>query len=223
MSGKILLCALCICAPVVVPAEAQVTPTRPAFVLIDQERVLTGSARGRALLAEEERERERLRLEARGIEQAFEEEERLLTERRKELDAAAFRALADDFDARVVEARRLQDEKASALASDFERRRRQFYVDVAPALVRVMESRGAYAIFDESSVLLSDQSLNITDPVIAEIDRLDGPTAPGASGAAPRPAAEPAVGSGPVPAPERRASDQPQPQPRPTAPLGAER
>jgi hypothetical protein len=41
---------------------------------------------------------------------------------------------------------------------------------VAPILVMLMDRFGAQAIFDENSVLLADQALNITEQVIAEID-----------------------------------------------------
>lgn len=66
---------------------------RPPFLYLNQERVLTGSERGRALLAEEEAARDGLRAEARRIESAFEAEERQLTDQRATLDPAEFRAL----------------------------------------------------------------------------------------------------------------------------------
>ena len=162
-------------------------PTRPAFLVLNQERILTGSARGQALLAEEEAARDRLRTEARAIEAAFETEERRLTEQRATMEAAAFRALADDFDARVVAARREQDARAAAAATEFDQRRRQFYAEVGPVLVGVMEDLGAQAVFDESSVLISDQALNITDSVIAAIDRAPTPQPAPAGEAAPSP------------------------------------
>lgn len=155
-------------------AGAQEAP-QAGFVFLNQEQILTESERGRALLADENDARDALRAEARAVETAFEEEERRLTEQRATLDAAAFRALADDFDARVVAARRDQDVKANALAREFDQRRRQFYADAAPILVRVMEARGAHAILDETSVLLADQTLDVTETVIAEIDRQPEP------------------------------------------------
>jgi Skp family chaperone for outer membrane proteins len=178
------------------PAVAQETA---AFLIVNQERLLTGSATGRRLLEEEEAERDKLRAEARSLDAAFEAEERQLTEQRATLAPDEFRARADAFDARVVQARREQDERASALAEEFEQRRRQFYARVAPILVMVMDRRGAKAVFDETSVLLADQSLNITDAVIAEIDASAG-GAP-AEPAAPAPSPEPAAPSGTV-APE---------------------
>ena len=69
-----------------------------------------------------------------------------------------------------MKARRDQDERANALAHQFDQRRRQFYAQVAPILVMLMDRYGAKAIFDENSVLLADQSLNITQAVIGEID-----------------------------------------------------
>jgi Skp family chaperone for outer membrane proteins len=158
------------------------------FLLLNQERILTGSRTGQAMLREEEAARDALRAEARDIDRRFEEEERQLTEMRGSVDAEEFRRIADAFDARVVEARREQEARSSNLVFEFEQRRRQFFAEVAPILVTLLSRYGAHAIFDESSVLVADQSLNITDAVIAEIDaRAEGPQqdeeAPGADAA----------------------------------------
>ena len=174
------------------------------FLIINQERLLSGSRAGQQLLAAEERERDKLRTEARALDASFEAEERQLTERRLTLKPEEFRALADAFDARVVQARRDQDARASALADEFEQRRRQFYGRVAPLLVSLMDRYRAKAIFDETTVLVADQSLNITEAVIAEIDaQMGGAAAPEAPGtAAPGPAAdraEPATPDAPAP------------------------
>jgi Skp family chaperone for outer membrane proteins len=148
----------------------KLTVPRAGFLFLNQERILTGSRAGQALLAEEEAARDQLRAEARTIDGNFEAEERSLTERRPTLAPEEFRKLADAFDARVVEARREQDERSTSLAQEFDQRRRAFYAQVAPILVMLMDRFGALAILDESSVLLADQSINITEEVIAEID-----------------------------------------------------
>lgn len=173
--------------------------TQLPFVFINQERLLTGSRAGQAILAEEDRQRDALRSEARALDRSFEDEERRLTEQRLTLPAEEFRRLSDAFDARVVQARREQDNRASQLAQEFDQRRRQFYAQIAPVLVSLMDRYGARAIFDESSVLLADQSLNITQAVIAEIDaRVPETPAPEApAGAVPaEPASPPAVEQG---------------------------
>lgn len=148
---------------------SQEQPSRP-FLFLNQERILTGSEAGQALLAEEMTASDALRADARAIDSGFEEEESDLTELRPTLAPEQFRKLADVFDARVVEARREQDDRSAALALEFEQKRRQFYAQVAPLLVGLMEHYNALAIFDENSVLLADQTLDITESVIAEID-----------------------------------------------------
>lgn len=171
--------------------EAEPPPASFPFLFINQERLLLGSQAGQRLLAEEETEREALRTEARSIDAAFEEEERRLTEQRADLDPAEFRALADDFDSRVIAARQEQDDRSEALALRFDLRRRQFYASVAPILVRLMDRYRAKAILDETSVLLADQSINITDQVIEEIDAEFAPQDPARVPADAPPAAGP--------------------------------
>ena len=161
--------ALCLaCAPG--PLAAQQAAAPQPFLVLSQERILTGSATGQALIDEEARARDALRAEARAIDAAFEAEERALTAARADMTPEAFRAEADDFDARVVAARREQDERSDALAQEFDLKRREFYAAAAPVLVSIMEARRAAVILDETSVLLADQAINITDSVIAEID-----------------------------------------------------
>ena len=188
-AGVALALALAAVAVPAGPAPAQVAVASP-FLIINQERLLTGSKMGQEILAEEERQRDTLRSEARALDASFEAEERQLTEQRPTLPPEEFRKLSDAFDARVVEARRQQDERAGALAQEFDQRRRAFYARVAPILVMLMDRYQAKAIFDETSVLLADQSLNITDAVIAEIDARAGEATPEAAPPAPAPDAD---------------------------------
>lgn len=188
--------------PFVGRAAAQ--EARPPFLYLSEERILTASRAGAALLEQEAAARDALRAEARQIEAAFEDEERQLTDQRATMPPEEFRKLADAFDGRVVEARRQQDERAAQLAQEFDQKRRQFYADVGPVLVKLMERLGAVAILDEKSVLLADQSINITDQVIAEIDRAaaapEGTATPAPQTAAPA-APEPGLPATPGAAP----------------------
>ncbi len=150
-------------------AQDSAIPSAP-FLIINQEQILVGSRSGKALLAAEDQRRTMLVSEARSIDAAFEAEELELTQQRGTLPADEFHRLAEDFDRRVVAARQRQDERSDALAQELERARRQFFADVAPFLIELMDRFGASAILDENSVLLADQRMNITDAVIAEID-----------------------------------------------------
>jgi len=153
-------------------------PMQTEILFVNQERLLTGSRTGRTLLDAEETATEALREEARAIDAAFEAQERELAGKRADLAPEEFRALADAFDAQVVEARRQQDARSAALAQDLDQRRRVFFGQIAPLLVAAMERHGAAAIFDETSVLLSDQSINITDEIILAIDANLSPESP---------------------------------------------
>ena len=187
MRGAARLLAVPVLVAAIAAGIARAEEARPPFLIINQEQLLTGSEAGRRLLADEERERDTLRADARALDAAFEEEERRLTDQRPDLDPAEFRRLSDEFDARVVQARTDQDSRSAALAQEFDQRRRAFYARVAPILVTLMDRHGAKAILDENSVLLADQSLNITAAVIAEIDATLAPPPPEGEGVAPPP------------------------------------
>ena len=102
--------------------------------------------------------------EARALDAAFEAEEQRLTEQRPDLDAGGVpQAVATPSTRAWCRRGATRTSARSALAQEFDQRRRQFYARVAPILVTLMDRYGAKAIFDENSVLLADQSLNITD------------------------------------------------------------
>lgn len=149
------------------PASAQVPE---AFLVIEQERLLTDSLAGQAVLQEEEEDRAALLAEGQSLDAAFEAEELALTEQREKMDAAEFRALADAFDTKVVETRREQEAKANAVSRRAEERRRRFLQQVQPILLETLEESGASAVVDRRFVLIFKQELNITAEVIRRLD-----------------------------------------------------
>lgn len=153
-------------------AQAQQIETAPVspVLVINQERLLTGSELGKLITAADEAEKQRLADLGEALSQSLEAEEKTLTEQRKTMEAEAFRQLAEEFDRKVVEIRADQDVKAAALVTSIEGRRRQFYTQVAPVLLEVMQKYGAAVILDQRSVLLSVRGVNVTDEVISRID-----------------------------------------------------
>lgn len=153
-----------------VPAQ-QIEQALPSSVLvINQERLLTGSALGKLVAAADEAEKKQLADLGEALSQSLEAEELALTEQRQTLPPDAFRKLADAFDKKVVEIRADQDLKAEALGNAIDGRRRQFYTQVAPVLLEIMQKYGAAVILEQRSVLLSVRGINVTDEVIARID-----------------------------------------------------
>lgn len=160
---------------------------RSPVVTVDQERLFTDSAYGKALLAELEAASAVLAAENREIEARLVAEERALTDERPDLEPEAFREKAAAFDEKVVAIRAEQDEKARALVRRREAAQKSFYAEVLPILTEIVRERGAVAVLESRAVILSADQIDITAQAIARIDeRLapgqTGDDAPGGAG-----------------------------------------
>lgn len=165
----VLVLAMALAAP---PGWGQQTAPVVAspILTVDQERLFTASAYGRALLDEINRESTALAAENREIETQLIEEERELTAKRAELAPEAFRDLAEAFDAKVVAIRRAQDEKARALSQKRDGAQQRFYREIVPILTEIVRERRAVAVLETRAVVLSADQIDITDAAIARID-----------------------------------------------------
>ena len=165
--------------PAPLQAATPMLQSSPVLTL-DQERLFLASAYGARVMREIEAASRALAAENREIEAQLEAEEKDLTNRRATLTAAGFRPLADAFDAKVVDIRRVQDEKLATLNGRRDLERQVFYQAVAPVLGDLVREAGAVAILDARAVFLSADWIDITDEAIARIDQLlgAGPIAP---------------------------------------------
>ncbi|MGB0498660.1 MAG: OmpH family outer membrane protein [Rubricella sp.] len=151
------------------------------LLFVNPERVLDESLSGRALIADLEEERAALIAENEALSAAFEEEERRLAEMRETLDRPEFEAIAREFDARVRRTRAEQDAKADDLNRRANAQRQAFLQSLGRIYQAILVSRGADAVVDLRTVLLTTQDRDITDQVIETVDRLNGfvPAPPG--------------------------------------------
>jgi Skp family chaperone for outer membrane proteins len=151
---------------------AQETPTKPVtpVLIINQERLFSESVLGKLVVAVDEAEKQALADLGDKLSSELEAEEQDLTEKRKTMEPAEFRKLAEAFDAKVVGIRTDQDAKAEGLIASIESRRRQFYTQIASVLLETMQSYEAAVILDQRSALISVRGVNVTDEVIAKID-----------------------------------------------------
>ncbi|MCV2870077.1 OmpH family outer membrane protein [Defluviimonas sp. WL0002] len=172
------LVALSLAVAAVLPVaaqEASVTtgprPVMTSILVLDQERLFEGSLWGKRVVSEIEADSSALAAENRQIESDLETEEQALTEQRKTLPGEEFRALADAFDAKVIEIRRNQDAKARDLARLRDVERQAFLATAVPVLRGLLsETPGALVILDRRSVLIAADVIDITDEAIARID-----------------------------------------------------
>lgn len=152
------------------PAQDGAAPVASPVLTVDQEALFARSAYGQRVQTDFEAASAELAAENRRIEAELEAEERRLTEQRPGMDPAAFRQMAAAFDARVVEIRRTQDQKARDLSRTPEEARQQFYRVALPVLTALVRERGGVVILDSRAVLLAAESIDITDEAIRRID-----------------------------------------------------
>jgi len=169
IAGLALAALVALAGPGQAQQDGQVILRSP-LLTVDQERLFTGSARGQALLSEIEIASAELAAENRRIEAELAAEERALTEERPTLDPAAFREKAAAFDTKVVAIRAAQDEKARALVRQRETAQKSFYTEALPILTEIVRERGAVAVLDSRSVILSADQIDVTEAAIARLD-----------------------------------------------------
>lgn len=162
-------------------AAQQLGLPKSAILTINTDRLFAESAFGQRIAVEIEAESAVLAAENRRIEGELSREEQNLTEKRSQMAAEAFRALADEFDAKVQKTRLAQDTKARELAQKREARRVEFLQAVRPVLAELMREAGAGVILERSNVFISANAIDVTDIAVTRIDAImgDGATAQG--------------------------------------------
>jgi Skp family chaperone for outer membrane proteins len=145
-----------------------------AILTIATDRLFSDSAFGRRVAGEVEAQGAVLAAENRRIEAELTAEEKDLTERRPDMDADAFRALADAFDQKVQSIRETQESKARALNQIAEVARVDFLQAARPVLEKLMRDTGAGVILERASVFMSANTTDITNLAIERIDAAIG-------------------------------------------------
>lgn len=153
------------------PVAAQdVLQVLPPVLILDQERLFESSAIAVRISEEAERRTAALDRENRRIDAELVKEELGLTERRASLDPNEFRRLADEFHEKVQAIRAEQDAKTVELQRFRNEDRQEFLVRIRPILTEIARERGAIVVLDRRSVLLSAESIDITDEAIWRIN-----------------------------------------------------
>jgi len=163
-------------------------PGTSAILVLNQERLLARSLYGRRIQREIEAAASALTAENREIEARLTEEELRLTELRPTMDPAEFRVLADDFDRRVEGIRTAQEAKTRDLQTRSDAAQARFFDLATPILLEMVRERGAAVLLDSRGVLLSAETVDITE---AALDRLDAEIGAGGAETPPPPEAPP--------------------------------
>lgn len=161
------------------PPDTQQIVIAPVLT-VDQEALFTGSAWGARVQAEFEETGRLIAEENERLAQQLSAEEADLTERRREMEPAEFRQLAEAFDTRATEVRRERAQAVQDLNARAEADRTAYYQAALPIMGQVMTDRGAVAVLDRRTVFVSLDVIDITAELIARIDDQlgDGSTPP---------------------------------------------
>ena len=149
---------------------APAAPLAPQIATLDQDRLYGESRFGRALEAKSQAASQALAAENRRIEAELSAEETALTVKRQGLTPQAFEPLAAAFDAKVEKLRADQAAKVEALKAERDADRQAFFSAAVPVLADLMREMGAYAILNKQAVILSFDTIDMTDRAIAALD-----------------------------------------------------
>lgn len=144
----------------------QVSP----ILTVDTDRIFKSSRIGKQITDELEAKLQALVAENNTIQNQLLEEEQKLTEQRVSMEPAAFRLLADAFDQKTQGIRNEQDAKQRELQRLREVESKSFIDRIAPILSTIARERGAIAILERRTVLLSADGIDITNETIARIN-----------------------------------------------------
>ncbi|WP_299359387.1 OmpH family outer membrane protein [uncultured Paracoccus sp.] len=152
------------------PAQAPQGDLSNAIVTVDQEVMYRQSAWGRRA---EATVADRLRAVVEENDRLFAQlsaEEAALTEDRRTLPPDEFRARAAAFDERVTAMRRQREAASQQVAALAEAERAAFFAAAIPVIGALMRERGALLVLDPRTVLMSAESIDMTEATIARLD-----------------------------------------------------
>lgn len=164
-----VICGVLLSAPFV-QAQGLIVPSAPVLT-VDSDAMFNQSKFGLRVAQELAAEESVLLAENRRIQAELTEEERTLTEKRSEMEPDAFRAVAEAFDARVVQIRREQDAKAANLELRRQQEQEAFIRVASPILTKLMQEAGASVILERREVLLGDPEVDVTFFAIERLNR----------------------------------------------------
>ena len=151
------------------------TPPQPApvspILTMDQDALFANSLYGKALLAKTAAEAAKAEQDTRKIDSDLEIEERDLTAKRATMPPAEFKKLAEAFDTKVKNLRAEREAAITALRETDSAARQDFIKAVNEIIGAYMVERGAVAIIDKKAIIVRLNAIDITDDVVALIDK----------------------------------------------------
>ena len=140
------------------------------IAVLDQEYLFTESIWGKEILKRVEMDVADLSAENRSIEKLLEEEELLLTEKRKIIKKIEFDKLSLAFDSKVKKIRTDQANKQRDINFFLNEKRKLFFEKITPILLSFIDELGIEVLLNKDTVALASTGSDITMVAIARIN-----------------------------------------------------
>lgn len=172
--GRRTLAALAVGAAIAlsVPAVAQDNQRGLARIaILDVERVLTQSDAGKTALKQITEQRKRYQDEISKAEDQLRTEERELVQQRSTLAAEAFDEKRRAFERRVQDTQRMVQQRSGTIDSMMRSAREQIGKAALAALQELINERGFNVVLDRKQIVATDPGLEVTDEVLARVNK----------------------------------------------------
>jgi Skp family chaperone for outer membrane proteins len=147
--------------------------TSPILV-IQSDRLFSESEFGQRVARDRAAAEAALEEENQRVATELEEEERVLTEQRKTMPSADFRAAADAFDAKAQAAREAQISKQREISQTAENERLRFLRSLNPVLEQILAESNALIILERRTAFAVRDVLDVTDRALFQANRILG-------------------------------------------------
>lgn len=170
--GRRMFAALAIGATLAlaVPAAAQ-DKNLARIAILDVERVLTQSEAGKNALKQITDQRKRYQDEISKAEDQLRNEERELVQSRATLAAEAFDEKRRAFERKVQDTQRMVQQRSGTIDNMMRSAREQIGKAALAALQELIKERGFNVVLDRKQIVATDPSLEVTDEVMARVNK----------------------------------------------------
>ncbi len=165
------VCQVLAGAAVAAPAHAQDEGRTPVLI-VDMARIRTDTLAGKDMLAKIEDIRKRIESDLAERAVALREEEQQIAEDRATLSSEDFRERVRIFEKQVFENRQFSERENRRLQLVRANGSKLLRERVTAVLARIMVARRADVMLDSTQIVLSVDSLDITDEAIARLDEV---------------------------------------------------
>lgn len=176
--GRRILAALAVGAslalsvPLSAPAAAQDSQRLLAKIaILDVERVLTQSEAGKNALKQIGDQRKRYQDEISKAEDQLRSEERDLVQARATLAAEAFDEKRRAFERKVQDTQRMVQQRSGTIDGMMRNAREQIGKAALAALQELIKERGFNVVLDRKQIVATDPGLEVTDEVLARVNK----------------------------------------------------